>query len=224
MGFMDGAVNGMATRLVPAGFTPYEAFCLGQAAYIKEGKRDPSVPPAEVSRQAATAAISQALVTLGQFPMGVEAHRQRIRLWEHIFGFGSWHEPINPEEIYSPMELLTQGYSVASSSVSNGPAKSYGAPAVKTEVSVERTFRIVVGSSQDGEFIDQMSEALQKVEIALKREVESAGYVWIGEDEDYSIFIIGDADLPAGIPEGALDRYFPGTVCAMGVVTARKPG
>lgn len=221
MGLLDGAVNGMATRLIPAGFTPYEAFCLGQAAYIKEGKRDSSVPSAELSRRDATAAINQALEILGQFPMGVEAHRQRIRLWEHIFGFGSWHEPVDPEEIYSPLELLARGYQVPRSS--GGTAVPHGTSEVTVQAAVERVFQVVVGSSQDGEFINQMSEASDKAEPALKQEVESAGYVWVEQDAEYWIFTVGDTDLPAGIPEGALDRYFPGTVCAMGIITARRP-
>ncbi|MGN7251427.1 MULTISPECIES: hypothetical protein [unclassified Arthrobacter] len=222
MGFMDGAVNGMMTRLVPAGFMPDEAFCLGQAAYIKEGKRDPGVPPAVVDRQSATALINQTLTTLGTYPMGVEAHIQRIRLWERIFGFRSWHEPIDPEEVYGPIELLTLGYSVPASQASGGRAIAPQASPLQTEAPGERTFRIVVGSSQDGGFIDQMTEALQKAENLLRREVESTGYVWNGDDGDYSIFTVGDDDLPEGIPDGALDRYFPGTVCALGVITAGK--
>ncbi|MFE4835814.1 hypothetical protein ACFRAU_14180 [Arthrobacter sp. NPDC056691] len=222
MGFMDGAVNGMMTRLVPAGFMPNEAFCLGQAAYIKEGKREPSVPPTVVDRQTATALINQTLAMLGSYPMGVEAHKQRIRLWERIFGFRSWHEPIDPEEIYSPMELLALGYSLPPTLAPSSRGTTSSASPVKTEVPGKRTFRIVVGSSQDGGFIDQMTEALQKAENLLRREVETAGYVWNGEDEDYSIFTVGDEDLPEAIPDGALDRYFPGTVCALGVSTAGK--
>ncbi|WP_306972503.1 DUF805 domain-containing protein [Arthrobacter bambusae] len=34
--------------------------------------------------------------------MGPEAHRQRILLWENIFGLGTWHEPIDRATIYLP--------------------------------------------------------------------------------------------------------------------------
>lgn len=100
MGLMDGAVNGMVSRIVQTGFTPMEAFCLAQAAYIKEHKREPGVPSAVLDRKAATWEINQALGALGAYPMGPEAHRQRIILWEKVFGRGSWHEPIDPTEIY----------------------------------------------------------------------------------------------------------------------------
>lgn len=222
MGFMDGAVNGMATRLVAAGFTPGEAFCLGQAAYIKEGKRDSRVPPTVVDRQTTSADINQTLAALGQFPMGVEAHRRRIRLWERIFGFGSWHEPIDPAEIYNPLELLAHGYSNSPSTSSDSPAAPAVATLVNTEAPLLCAFQIVVGSSQDGEFLDQMTEALHKAEAVLKRTVESAGYEWTGEGDDYSVFRVGDTELPTGIPEGALDRYFPGTVCVLGTMTAAR--
>lgn len=100
MGLMDGAVNGMVSRIVQAGFTPPEAFCLAQAAYIKENKRDPNVPKTVLDRKSATWEINQTLGALGSYPMGPEAHRQRIILWEKVFGRGSWHEPIDPAEIY----------------------------------------------------------------------------------------------------------------------------
>lgn len=110
MGLLDGAVNGMMRRLVSAGFAPNEAFSLAEAAYIKANKRSQSVPPSGVSRSEATWEIDQALTQLGAYPMGVEAHRTRIRLWERIFGFGSWHEPVDPADVYTPLELLAHGY------------------------------------------------------------------------------------------------------------------
>ncbi|MET3172780.1 UNVERIFIED_ORG: hypothetical protein ABIB52_000608 [Arthrobacter sp. UYCu721] len=102
MAWLDGAVNGMISRLMPAGFTPDEAFCLAQAAYIMERKRAQGVPRTVLERQQVSFEINQTLQRLGQFPMGPEAHRQRIILWETVFGRGSWHEPIDPEEIYGP--------------------------------------------------------------------------------------------------------------------------
>lgn len=110
MGLLDGAVNGMMARLVSAGFAPYEAFSLAEVAYIKAKKRDQSVPPSAVCRSDATWEINVALEQLGPSPMGVEAHRTRIRLWERIFGFGSWPEPVDPAEVYTPLELLAHGY------------------------------------------------------------------------------------------------------------------
>jgi hypothetical protein len=100
MGLMDGAVNGMVSRIMQAGFSPEEAFCLAQVAYIKEHKREPGVPNAVLDRKVATWEINQTLSALGRYSMGPEAHRQRIILWEKVFGRGSWHEPIDPEEIY----------------------------------------------------------------------------------------------------------------------------
>lgn len=102
MAWLDGAVNGMVSRLIPAGFTPDEAFCLAQAAYIKESKRAKGVPPAVLERQQVSLEINQTLKRLGPFPMGPEAHRQRVILWEKVFGRGSWPEPIDAEEIYGP--------------------------------------------------------------------------------------------------------------------------
>lgn len=104
MAWLDGAVNGMVSRLIPVGYTPDEAFCLAQAAYIKESKRAKGVPRSVVERQLVSMEINQTLNRLGPFPMGPEAHRQRIILWERVFGRGSWHEPIDPEEIYGPEE------------------------------------------------------------------------------------------------------------------------
>jgi hypothetical protein len=100
MGLMDGAVNGMVSRIMQAGFTPEESFCLAQVAYIKEHKREAGVPRAVLDRKVATWEINQTLNALGRYPMGVEAHRQRIILWEKVFGRGSWHEPVDPAEIY----------------------------------------------------------------------------------------------------------------------------
>ncbi|MEV8133398.1 Kelch repeat-containing protein [Pseudarthrobacter sp. NPDC092424] len=102
MAWLDGAVNGMMSRLVLAGFTPDEAFCLAQTAYIKEQKRAQGVPRSVMERQQVSFEINQTLKRLGQLPMGAEAHRQRIILWETVFGRGSWHEPIDTEEIYGP--------------------------------------------------------------------------------------------------------------------------
>jgi hypothetical protein len=112
MSLLDGAVNGIVIRLTSAGFAPGEAFSLGQAAYIKAKKRDSSVLPTVISRSEATWEIDQALKELGPYPMGAEAHRTRIRLWEKIFGFRSWHEPVDPLEVYTPLELLAYGYRV----------------------------------------------------------------------------------------------------------------
>ncbi|MEV4990192.1 Kelch repeat-containing protein [Pseudarthrobacter sp. LMD1-1-1.1] len=100
MAWLDGAVNGMVLRLIPAGFTPDEAYCLAQAAYIKERKRAQGVPSTVLERQQVSFEINQTLYRLGPFPTGPEAHRQRIILWEKVFGPGSWHERIDPEEIY----------------------------------------------------------------------------------------------------------------------------
>lgn len=100
MGLLDGAVNGMVSRIMQAGFSPEEAFCLAQVAYIKEHKRQAGVPHAVLDRKDATWEINQTLNALGMYPMGVEAHRQRIILWEKVFGRGSWHEPIDPDEVY----------------------------------------------------------------------------------------------------------------------------
>lgn len=102
MAWLDGAVNGMVSRLIPAGFTPDEAFCLAQAAYIKESKRAKGVPRSVLERQQVSLEINQTLKHLGPLPMGPEAHRQRIILWERVFGRGSWHESIDPVEIYGP--------------------------------------------------------------------------------------------------------------------------
>ncbi|MUU73533.1 kelch motif-containing protein [Pseudarthrobacter sp. GA104] len=102
MAWLDGAVNGMVSRLMQAGFTPDEAFCLAQAAYIKERKRAAGVPRAVLERQQVSFEINQTLKRLDPFPTGPEAHRQRIILWEKVFGRGSWHEPIDPDEIYGP--------------------------------------------------------------------------------------------------------------------------
>lgn len=110
MGFMDGAVNGMASRLLAAGFSPEEALCLAQSAYVKHSKRTAGGPKAILDRQEVSWEINQAINALGPYPMGNEAHRQRIILWEKVFGFGSWHEPIDPSEIYSPLELLAHGH------------------------------------------------------------------------------------------------------------------
>ncbi|WP_156037216.1 hypothetical protein [Arthrobacter sp. UNC362MFTsu5.1] len=110
MGLLNGAVNGMMSRLVSVGFAPDEAFSLAEVAYIKAEKRDQSVPPSLVSRSDATWEIDRALSQLASSPMGPEAHRTRIRLWERIFGFGSWPEPVNPTEVYTPLELLAHGY------------------------------------------------------------------------------------------------------------------
>lgn len=97
---MDGAVNGMVSRLLRVAFSPDEAFCLAQAAYIKEQRRAQGLPIPVLERQQVTWEINQALKLLGDFPLGPETHRQRIILWEKIFGRGSWHEPIDPEWIY----------------------------------------------------------------------------------------------------------------------------
>lgn len=94
---MDGAVSGMALRLNTAGFTPEEAFCLAQVAYLKEHKRSPFVPPSVLSRGQATQEINRVLRLLGPYSMGVEAHRQRNQLWEAVFGQGSWHESEDQE-------------------------------------------------------------------------------------------------------------------------------
>lgn len=106
---LDGAVNGMVIRLTSAGFAPNEAFSLAQAAYIKAKKRGSSVLPTVVSRSEATWESDEALNELGPYQMGVEAHRTRIRLWEEIFGFRSWHERVDPLEVYTPLELLAHG-------------------------------------------------------------------------------------------------------------------
>jgi len=90
----------MIDRLIQGGFTPAESYFLAQAAYIKEQKRDARVPPTVLSRSATSYEINQTLQRLGPYPLGVEAHRQRIILWEKIFGRGSWHEPIDPDDIY----------------------------------------------------------------------------------------------------------------------------
>lgn len=122
MSLLDGAVNGMMIRLTSAGFAPTEAFSLAQAAYIKAQNRDSSVLPTVVSRSEATWEIDQALKELGPYPMGVEAHRTRIKLWEKIFGFRSWHEPVDPLEVYTPLELLAHGYHVPEEESTSTPA------------------------------------------------------------------------------------------------------
>lgn len=107
MGWMDGAVTGMSSRLVSAGFTPDEAFSLAQAAYIKEKKRAKGAPSAVLKRSEASQVINQVLNLLGHYPSGAEAHRQRIILWEKVFGRGSWLEPFDPTEIYGPSANLS---------------------------------------------------------------------------------------------------------------------
>ncbi|MFB9713943.1 hypothetical protein [Arthrobacter methylotrophus] len=102
MGIMDRAVGGMFNRLLPAGFTPWEAFCIGQAAYIAPDKRDSIVPPSNVGGHDVTWEVDKTLRQLGAYPMGTEAYRQRVLLWEKIFGYGTWHEPIDPAEVYLP--------------------------------------------------------------------------------------------------------------------------
>lgn len=102
MGIMDRAVGGMMTKLLPAGFTPWESFCIGQAAYIAPGKRDSMVPSSIVRGQDVTWDVDKTLRQLGPYPMGPEAYRQRVLLWEKIFGYGTWHEPVDPTAIYVP--------------------------------------------------------------------------------------------------------------------------
>lgn len=102
MGLLDGAVNGMVMRLCEVAFSPDEAFCIAQAAYIARDKRDPRVPPSILNRQEVTAEVDLTLKRLGPYPMGPDAHRRRILLWEKIFGFGTWHEPIDPDTVYLP--------------------------------------------------------------------------------------------------------------------------
>lgn len=126
MGFMDGAANGMASRLLAVGFTPEEAFRLAQAAYIKNPDRAGGGPNAILDHQQATWETNQAINALASYPMGSEAHRQRIILWEKVFGFGSWHEPIDPSEIYSPLELLAHGHPGSGVVVDAGQTGSLG--------------------------------------------------------------------------------------------------
>jgi hypothetical protein len=107
MALMDRAVNGMISRLLPVGFMPWEALCLAQAAYLKESKRHPEVPRPILERQQVSAAVNQAVSLLERNSFGPDAHRERIILWESVFGRGTWHEPIPPEEIYG--ETSPQG-------------------------------------------------------------------------------------------------------------------
>lgn len=109
---LDGAVQGMKTRLLQVGYLPDEAFYIAQAAYLKPNKYAPDSPqPVLVRRKDVSWEVSQAMSLLGKYPMGPEAHRQRILLWEKIFGRGSWHEPIDETEIYpeiaEPSKLQT---------------------------------------------------------------------------------------------------------------------
>ncbi|WP_415853395.1 hypothetical protein [Sinomonas sp. G460-2] len=74
----------------------------GNSASPASDKRDPAVPPTIVGRQDVTWEVDKTLKILGPYPIGPEAHRQRIRLWEKIFGYGSWHEPVDLDDVYLP--------------------------------------------------------------------------------------------------------------------------
>lgn len=165
MGLMDGAVKGMVSRLIQAGFTPSESFCLAQVAYVKEHKREASTPRAVLDRKAATWEINQTLGMLGMFPMGSEAHRQRIILWDKIFGRGSWHEPIDPEEIYGPP------YTTASSSPN--PASAFEPVRRPSE---RKEFSFVL-PGQTGQYSEAYAETLVKAaETELRSQASASGY------------------------------------------------
>lgn len=219
MGFMDGAVNGMASRLAAVGFTPDEAFCLAQSAYIKNQRRATGVPQAVLDRKDASWEINQTVNALGPYPMGNEAHRQRIILWEKIFGFGSWHEPIDPAEIYSPMELLAHGYRTP------GVIEDVDATAPPTAHVAQKRFQKLVVGQPGLSFAEQLDYASRRVEKKLKSAVEEAGYIWNKDDGEYFLFSTGENLSGYELSEEALivlSTHPRGTGCALAVITARK--
>lgn len=94
MGYRDGAVSGMASRLMPLGFMPEEAQCLGQAAYLPTERIAPNYPKPLRPRPEVSHLINLAIKGLSQNPFGPRAHLGRIVLWESVFGEDSWHEEI----------------------------------------------------------------------------------------------------------------------------------
>lgn len=102
MGYKDGAVSGMASRLMPVGFMPEEAQCLGQAAYLPPGQMAPNYPKPLRPRPEVSHLINLAINGLSQSPYGPRAHLGRIVLWESIFGEGSWHEELEYTEDERP--------------------------------------------------------------------------------------------------------------------------
>lgn len=91
MGWMDGAVNAMVSRIVGGGYTFEQATCLAQAAYLKKNKFSPGVPSPVLKRSEISWEINQALKgPLNPFTPAAEANRQRRLLWERVFGTGTW--------------------------------------------------------------------------------------------------------------------------------------
>ncbi|MHC6231154.1 hypothetical protein ACX5I6_16325 [Arthrobacter sp. MMS24-T111] len=149
---MDGALNGMVSRLLMAGYADFEALCLAQAAYLKEHKRVSGVPPTVLQRSQVTAAVNNALQILGRYAMGVEAHRQRILLWERVFGAGSWHEPIANDLI--------------DSSIADQPKQPVGALDEPTEVFIQD--EVSIESEEHNDNDSDYDESLEIMRGALR--------------------------------------------------------
>lgn len=91
LGFIDGAVNGMVTRLLSVGFTPDEAKHLAHAAYLPVRKRTATCPATPHKRSYVSTMINRAYAALEAGPNGVQAHLIRIALTEMVFmNAGSW--------------------------------------------------------------------------------------------------------------------------------------
>lgn len=182
MGLLDGAVNGMIGRLTAVGYTEGEAFFLSQAAYIKEDKRHRAVPPTQLSRKDASWEINQCLRRMGMYPMGVAAHRERIRLWEKIFGFGSWHEPIDRAEVYDSFELV-------SLRIASGA----------------KVFKAICFGSSEEPYGRQVEEAKENALAVLRKRVAEARYVFDPQQAGLSVHKVGDPDVPTALAKFNVD-------------------
>lgn len=182
MGLLDGAVNGMMGRLAAAGYTEAEAFYLAQAAYIKEDKRHRAVPPTQLTRKDTSWEINQSLSRMGAYPMGTAAHRERIRLWEKIFGFGSWHEPIDRAEVYDSMELLR--LRLASGS---------------------KVFNVICFGSSEKPDRQQVKEAKKNALAVLRKRVLDARYAFDLEQVGLTVHRVGDPTVPAALAKFSID-------------------
>ncbi|WP_129545615.1 hypothetical protein [Arthrobacter dokdonensis] len=125
--------------------------------------------------------INLTLARLGSFPMGVEAHRQRIILWEKVFGRGSWHEPIDPDEIYiNQAPPHTQASSPESRKTASNLSEQH------------KEFKFIL-PGQDGMYSDAYAQVLVKAaESELYQRAMNDGYTIAADSVQVQIIDINE--------------------------------
>lgn len=223
MGMLDSAVNGMASRLMVAGFYPAEAFALAEACYINETKRTGVSSAAVLDRKQATAEVNGALNSLGSYPVGEDAHRRRIILWERVFGRGSWPEPIDPIEIYGPTSEVVPATEFLGRRSTSRPEQGRVLPHTpalrRTEYEVER------GHAKEKVFLSIASAfvlAIITIGVAMIFISESdAPLAGVSDDSNYIDFVLEpdpDEACPNGINECWMWNIRPEESCSSATV------